>query len=90
MPKEELTEPLDFNLHITSIRGCPALQFRKTITLCPKNAEFLSKIISVNFSKNAQDIFVPVRVKFRDPFRAKQQLETLAKECGIKIDLGEN
>ena len=73
---------LEMNIHIVEHHGQPALQFRKIITLCEKNAPLFEQIIRASFSDNKVEITAPVSIQFKDKLKARAKL----KEIGFVLD----
>ena len=73
---------IQMNIHIIEHNGQPALQFRKIITLCEKNAHLFEQIISASFSNKEIEITAPVSIKFKDKLKARAKL----KEIGFVFD----
>lgn len=70
------------NIHIIEHHGQPALQFRKIITLCEKNADLFEQIIKASFSNEKVEITAPVSLEFKDKLKARTKL----KELGLILD----
>ena len=73
---------LEMNIHIVSHHGKPALQLRKVITLCEKNAPLFEQIIKASFSDGQVEITAPVSICFKDKLKARAKL----KEIGYVLD----
>lgn len=68
---------MEMNLHVIEHNGKPALQFRKLVTLTPKNENFFNKILEASFSENPPIIMAPVSIVFKDKLKAKLTLKKL-------------
>jgi len=80
--KEDADFFLEMNIHIVEHHGQPALQFRKIITLCEKNAPLFEQIIKASFSDEQVEITAPVSIQFKDKLKARAKL----KEIGFVLD----
>ena len=72
---------LDMGVHPTYINGSPAIEIRKALTFCDKNKEIITALLETAFSEEPIIIEVPVSIRFRDKFLAKQKL----LEMGIEL-----
>lgn len=79
--KNKDIDPFIMSIHIIKVDNKPAIQFRKIITFCPKNMDFVNELI--NASVEDKPIYAPVKIQFNDKLKAIQTL----KELGFIVDL---
>jgi len=73
---------LDLGVHPTYVNGSPAIEIRKVLTFCDKNKEILLDLLETAFSEEPIIIEVPVSIRFKDKFIAKQKLLSM----GINLE----
>jgi len=85
-PKKEdhELELLDLRLHPCKNNGKPALELRKVVSLCDKNAAFFQRIIEASFFNEETTITARVSIKFTDRLKAYKKLKEFGFEFARK------
>ena len=77
----DLADIIDMNIEIVYSNGIPAVQLRKIISVCDKNAIHVKNILKKGLSENTE-IIMPVRLRIVNKPLAIGKL----KQAGIKLD----